>query len=350
MATTYTPQTYTAQTGQVTDWNVDDKQTAQGQLAGMLKSDSPLMQWSATQGKQQAQKRGLLNSSMGIEASQNAMIQNAAPIAQQDANTFAQAGQFNASNKTTGSFNNAQAENTARQFNAGSANTFALADKQTEADFAKMAKQQDYTQQNMGTQQGFDLSKMQKQQDYTLQGLSAQQINDMQKMAAQQTYNVQNLNIQQSFNERMATMEQEGLDYRQARDIASREAITQLEQAGITNRFDQELALKSDMFNAEQTNMERRQILEQQARLQELGLRIDADKQTIPTSFAANIANTTMNGVNSIMADGSLDATKKQAAIDNVVKYANAQIGWAEAFYSTQIPRLTAPTPAPVAA
>jgi hypothetical protein len=150
--------------------------------------------------------------------------------------------------------------------------------------------------------------------------------------------------IQRDFNERISVLEQQGLDFRQAREIASREAITQLEQQGITNRFDQELALKSDMFNAEQINLERRQITENKARLDELGLRIDADKQTIPTQFAANISNTTMAGVSSIMGDTTLTAAAKQTAVNNLINYANAQIAWAEKFYATTIPRIGSAT------
>lgn len=63
----------------------NEKGTVQGQLTDMLGSNSALMKQSETYGKQQANKRGLLNSSMGVGASQNAMIQNATPIAQQDA-------------------------------------------------------------------------------------------------------------------------------------------------------------------------------------------------------------------------------------------------------------------------
>lgn len=62
-----------------------EKDTVQGQLGSMLGSDSPLMKQAATMGKQQANQRGLLNSSMGVGAAQNAMIRNAMPAAQQDA-------------------------------------------------------------------------------------------------------------------------------------------------------------------------------------------------------------------------------------------------------------------------
>jgi hypothetical protein len=138
----------------------------------------------------------------------------------------------------------------------------------------------------------------------------------------------------------LASMEQSGLDFRQAREIASREMLTRLEQAGITNRFDQELALRSSQFNAEQINLERRQIIDNQAQLERLNLSINAQNQNIPTSFAASISNTTMAGVNAVMSDPQMSADAKRAAITNLVNYANAQIAWAEKFYNTAIPRL----------
>lgn len=61
------------------------KDTVQGQLDSALKSNSPLMKRAATQGKQYANSRGLLNSSTGAGAAQGAMIDAAMPMAQQDA-------------------------------------------------------------------------------------------------------------------------------------------------------------------------------------------------------------------------------------------------------------------------
>jgi len=75
---------------------VTSEQTAQGQLANILDSDSPLMQRAATQGAQAANSRGLLNSSMASQAAQGAMIDRAAPIASQDAETYFQNAQANA--------------------------------------------------------------------------------------------------------------------------------------------------------------------------------------------------------------------------------------------------------------
>lgn len=107
--------------------------TAQTQLAGILNKGGALMQQSATMGNQQAASRGLLNSSMGIQAAQNAMIQNASPIAQHDASLIQnnqqfnasatnQQGQYNASNQQQANMANQAAENRAREINAGAQN------------------------------------------------------------------------------------------------------------------------------------------------------------------------------------------------------------------------------------
>jgi hypothetical protein len=55
------------------------------QMGQVLASDSPTMRQAATYGRQQAQGRGLLNSTMGVQAAQGEMVRAALPIAQQQA-------------------------------------------------------------------------------------------------------------------------------------------------------------------------------------------------------------------------------------------------------------------------
>jgi len=69
--------------------------TAAGLLDSILAKDSPLMQRAATQGKQFANNRGLLNSSMAGEAAQGAMIDRASPLALQDSRSELSLSQFN---------------------------------------------------------------------------------------------------------------------------------------------------------------------------------------------------------------------------------------------------------------
>lgn len=80
-------------------------------LTGILNKGGALMQQAATAGNQSAAARGLLNSSMGVQAAQSSVLQAATPIAQADAQALTQTSQFNAQNT------NAQ-----NQFNAGQQN------------------------------------------------------------------------------------------------------------------------------------------------------------------------------------------------------------------------------------
>jgi len=84
--------------------------TVSGQANNIIGQGGPLMQQAANTGNAMAAQRGLLNSSMGIQAAQNAVLQNATQLAQGDVNALNQASQFNAQ-----SANQTLAQNTANQ-------------------------------------------------------------------------------------------------------------------------------------------------------------------------------------------------------------------------------------------
>jgi len=109
-ATNSIAQNPTASQAQTNVWNVDPtKQTTSGQLGEILKTDNPLMQTAATQAKQDANNRGLINSTMAVQAGQQAMINSATPIAQNNASTYASNAQFNTQQANAmGQFNSAE--------------------------------------------------------------------------------------------------------------------------------------------------------------------------------------------------------------------------------------------------
>jgi hypothetical protein len=96
--------------------------TTSEQLAGILNKGGALMQQAATTGNQQAAGRGLLNSSMGIQAAQNAVLSAATPIANADANAINSAGQFNAQATNQTLTQNTQNQQATNQFNAQQGN------------------------------------------------------------------------------------------------------------------------------------------------------------------------------------------------------------------------------------
>ena len=112
----YTPATATGSGYTATPYTVAPNQTVQDQVKQIVGKDSPLMQQAATIAKGKMSERGIINSSIGIEAGQNAVIAQALPIAQQDANTYNQA-----------MTNTANQQNAASQFTAGAGNTASLA-------------------------------------------------------------------------------------------------------------------------------------------------------------------------------------------------------------------------------
>lgn len=98
---------------------VTPEQTVEERAAKIAANDSPLMQQAETRAKQAAQAKGLLSSSLAVQAGQNAVLDKAIPIAAQDAATFNKA--------MTDTVN---AENQAKQFGASGQNTASLTNAQ----------------------------------------------------------------------------------------------------------------------------------------------------------------------------------------------------------------------------
>ena len=71
-----------------TTQQVDSQSTVQGQIGSIMASGNPLLERAKTRAAKAANKRGLVNSSMGVQAGEEAVLSAAMPIAQQDANTF----------------------------------------------------------------------------------------------------------------------------------------------------------------------------------------------------------------------------------------------------------------------
>jgi hypothetical protein len=70
-------------------WTPEDDSVST-RVTGLMEQNSPLMQQAKTQGAQAANRRGLLNSSMGVQAGQQAAYGAALPIASQEAQQIAQ--------------------------------------------------------------------------------------------------------------------------------------------------------------------------------------------------------------------------------------------------------------------
>jgi hypothetical protein len=92
----------------------EQKGTVVGRVDSILAKDGPLMERARSIAREQANSRGLINSSMAIEAGQAAVMDRAMPMAAQDAGAYNQAEQDNLS-----------VINQASQYNATARNQFA---------------------------------------------------------------------------------------------------------------------------------------------------------------------------------------------------------------------------------
>lgn len=126
----------------MTRWDVTPNETVRSQLQQIIADDSPLMQQARARAMQTANTRGLLNSSMAMTAADSAMYDAAMPIAQQDASTYARAGEFNAGQANTFSRDNNAFVRDAymADFNVG-ANEWA-AQRQWDRDYKTLDRQQ----------------------------------------------------------------------------------------------------------------------------------------------------------------------------------------------------------------
>mgnify|MGYP003646027030 CR=1 FL=1 len=341
------------------------QETTSGQLQTILAQDSPLMQQARAQAKQGMAARGLVNSSMAQGAGVAAMLEKATPIAAADANTFA-----------TQALTNQQSANVGGQFNAGQQNQFGLQKgAQTFATGERVAgqtftagqaglerEQQSKLQTAQQTFTGAQ-SALDRAQQLVLTDKSIEASNALQK--AQQDFAAAQSGLdraqqtalqtgQQTFTASQTALErgQQNTVLKAQQDFASAQAA--LDRAQQVSLTDKGIAAQSNLqkaqqdFEAAQSTLDRAQKTQlqddqQSAALEQIGFKAKVDLQNIPAAFAANISNTTMSGVNSIMADGTMAPDAKKAAITNLITYANAQVDWANKFYSATIPPITQP-------
>lgn len=267
-------------------------QTVQGQVESILSKDSPLMQRARTLATQQMAQRGLVNSSMAAGAGTAAMIDKATPIAAQDANTY-----------STAASENMAARNQNLQFNLGEQNRFSL----------------------QGGQQAFTASQSE---------LDRSQQTNLQK-------------AQQDFTAAQNEVDRAQQVYLQDRSFANQEALQKSQQN----------------FTAAQSELDRSQQAYMQDDVQAFQERMRNTE--IPANFAMAISSSLAQSVNAIAADANLSGTvdgyydkdgkfistttipsgfvgssPKTRAIQSTINYANAQVSWANKFYSTTIPEL----------
>lgn len=116
---------------------VGPKETVAGQMHDILQDpNNPLNVQATTYGRQFANQRGLLNSSVAASATQDALYKNAQPIAAQDASTNYDSKKTNVGNKLTADMFNNDLTGRLNMFNAGTEKDIGINTQNRNMDFA----------------------------------------------------------------------------------------------------------------------------------------------------------------------------------------------------------------------
>lgn len=163
------------------------KETVSGQLDRALSSGSPLIDRARAGATQNANSRGLINSTMAVQAGEAAAIDAALPIASADAGVY---GNVAAANQQYG--------NQAGQFNAGATNTAAL-QKSSAANQGLLQKTgaeqaQELQKQNIAGQSHLQTQRTQDTKELAGVELAAQK--ELQTMRDTQAANIENIRAQ----------------------------------------------------------------------------------------------------------------------------------------------------------
>lgn len=262
-------------------------ETTSGQLDSLLAGDSPVLQRARALAAQQANSRGLLNSSMAAEAGTAAMIDRAVPIANADANVY-----------DTRARSNADAGNQSLSLGANIAAQMGLQRGQQE--FQAGESQLDRSQQT-------NLQTSQHQFQSGESALDRTQQTDLQK--GQQQFQAGESQLDRT---QQSTLQQMQIDAQRS------------------------LQESSQKFTEIQSQLDRTQQIELtklQAALQDA-----LNTKGLAPQFAASVSANTMAAMQAILSNHELTPEARRGAIDNLLAVANQQLAWGSVFYNTPIP------------
>ena len=280
--TGYTGATATGNGYTANDWADGEDQTVSGQVRRIIDENGPLSQRATARAQGEMNARGLINTSIGVGAGQAALYDAALPIAQQDAATAANRGQFNAGQRTSAS-----------QFGAAAGNT------------ANLANQQSTNQASAFTAGAKDAA----------------------SAANQAATNQQSLVNQSSRNEALAqgaaatnALQTQTNALRQQAAQGNQDAANKLVLLDMDNQF------KASITNADAANKVQLQELSDSAKT---GLStIEANYRTLmqTSSSASGLYESAVNNITRIAADPNMDAASKAASINAIQGHLKASM------------------------
>ena len=283
--------------------NTIDKTDANQQFASTVNQGGLLMRMAQNKGQQSAAGRGLMNSSIGAEASQRAIVDAALPLSQQNTQ-FAQ----------TKDINQQQADLTSQRDEKQFGYSAKLNDQQNTfaAGQSALDRQQQTNLTNLNFKNQTALNTQQNQattaRDATLFGYDQENkatdfANSLKTMSEQQKYDLQKLNAQTQASKDLAAQQQQYTLTNTAKQVAANTQGMYLEAInGLTSTFGDQVATiqASAMKPADKTNAINSLINSQNAMLkfyqstyQNMSTIkddwINVDVQTLPSGTIANV-------------------------------------------------------------
>lgn len=336
-------------------WSPSENAMASNQLSKLLASDSKLMTQARSMAARSSARRGLLNSSIGVEAGESAAIQSAVPIATQDAGTHARAEEFSA--------------NAANQF-AMEGNRFGRESALTKYQGILAREAQERDQGWRTSESALDRTQQLTMQDRDLGFRSGESALDrglqldMQgrdqgwrtgERVSQQDFQAAQSVLDRNQQLRVQELQERGMDTRQATQIAAQERDAAAnrafssEQAGLDRTQQTNMQTQQQQFQAAQAGLDRQQQATLQANSQEWQaaqsklnqqFQMDFEKFRLPMNMMAGFSDRMQGFVTQVMSDPNLTPEARNGAIQNYYNYSQQTMGWMANFFGQPMPNM----------
>ena len=268
--------------------NTIDKTDANQQLASTINQGGLLMRMAKNQGVQQVGSRGLMNSSIGSEASQRAIVAAAQPLALQNTQ-FAQSKDINQQ----------QADLTAQ----------------------RDAKQQDYNKENLGLQFGYN-TRLNDQQNTFTAGESALNRSQQTNLTNLQFQNQSQLNNQQN----QFTSQRDATLYGYDQNTKAQDFQRQLQT------MDKQQQMDLQKLNAQTAATKDINAQQQQYTLTNTAKQVAANTQGMYLEAINGLTSTFGDQVAAIQAS-AMKAEDKKTAINSLINSQNAMLKFYQSTY-----------------
>ena len=260
-------------------------------VQGLIAKDSPLMQQAATKGLKSANRRGLLNSSMAVQAAQAATLDAAVPIASQEA------GQAHQSNMQG-------------------------------TDIEAQSRRQGVDIAAQERMQGTEIGARERLQGTELSSRERMQGTDI---AAQ---------------ERLQGTELSARERLQGTELESRERMQGTELAAQSTLQGAELASRERMQQAENALREQLSTLDREAQARIAGMNVAANERTAAATMAAGFEQSYAQMVATIMNNPDIPSEVRQQYLDHAAAVRDSNFALVEQMYGLEL-EWTTPTTTP---